>query len=135
MKTFICVGDEVESLNSLFFGSRKVTALDGDHAEVEGFSGQIEVDGLIFTSLTPEHVARFLLSRPNEDIPSVIADMQRNQAVMKPRLIAYLRQIVGSERYMSAIISQVPARSYCWNDTAKIAEQVLDHLVEAVAST
>lgn len=132
--TIITIGDEVEIRDVVGCGQRKVIEIDGGDAVVEGFQERVALSRLIFRTLTAEHVARFLLSRPEDDIPAAIAAMQRDEKVMKPRLIAFLHEIVSSERFMSAVILQVPARSYCWNDTSKVAEQVLDHLVKTVAS-
>lgn len=132
--TIIKAGDEVEVVNAHRQHPRKVLSVDGEYATVEGLEGKVKVTDLVVWSLTAEHVARYLLSRKEDNIPAVVAWLKEDEKARRPQLVQYVHQIVGNEGHMCSLLLKVPAKIYCWNNSAQVAEQVVDHLVQEVAT-
>ncbi len=132
--TIIKAGDEVEVVNAHRQHPRKVLSVDGEYATVEGLEGKVKVTDLVVWSMTAEHVARCLLSRKEDNIPAVVAWLKEDEKARRPQLVQYVHQIVGNEGHMCSLLLEVPAKIYCWNNSAQVAEQVVDHLVQEVAT-
>ena len=132
--TIIKAGDEVEVVNAHHQHPMKVLSVDGEYATVEGLEGKVRVSDLVVWSLTAEHVARYLLSRKEDNIPAVIAWLKEDEKAHRPQLVKYVHLIVDNEGHMCSLMLAVPARTYCWNNSAQVAEQVVDYLVQEVTT-
>ncbi|MDQ5957646.1 MAG: hypothetical protein QG614_621 [Patescibacteria group bacterium] len=130
----IKVGDEVEMVNAPSHKPREVLSVDGEYATVEGIEGQVKFSDLFISSLTAEHVARYLLSRKEDNISAVVAWVKEDEKARKPQLVQYVDQIVSNEEHICSLLLKVPAKTYCWNNSAQVAEQVVDHLMKEVAA-
>lgn len=130
MPSLIQVGDLVEyaSFHPRDF-PRAVLSIDGNMAKLDGLADEVPVQQLAFPTVTTELIARWLMSREEDDVPSVIAWMEGNPEERKPHVLANLHSIVSSEAGMARFMMDLPAKTICVNDSAKAAEEVLKCLL------
>ena len=109
-----------------------VLSLNNGKAVLEGVTNEIPVHELWFPSVTPELIARFLLSRKEDNLPGVIVWMKENETERRPQVLSMIHNIIASERHMSTILLKLRANSYVFNNTVTVSEEILEHLIRTV---
>lgn len=126
--SLICVGDRV------FWGDvdgpeDTVMSIDGGEATLRE-AGSRPLYTLRIAKIEPRHVARWLRSRSCNNVPEVVAWVQEEPTERKPQLIRLLHdKIICDASVQMAILAALPGVSYDWDNTLRVAEEVVRYLL------